>query len=290
MSAKLGHYFSTNGDYLGFLDNTDERVSLTRGPITTSFGHFERPSSAGTGDAKKFHTIEDNGVPRPLSALAGSGVGILQAVVEGNQPGAAAIVMGAFSAVRDAIDRLAQLFRKDAGADDRIIKSDDELTAKMMCIAAMGREAAVGQFELDSNGKERGGTQLRVKRTDGKRFHEDPIYEEIRKTLKRFAGTLSKDPNATFVSPFFDFGKKPTVGSSHPLGGCPMGDTPGQGAVDEYGRLYCVDSANPQRRHYPRFYVADGSIIPTALGVNPSLTISAVAIRIAEKILDELPS
>jgi len=34
--------------------------------------------------------------------------------------------------------------------------------------------------------------------------------------------------------------------------------------------------------------VADGSILPTALGVNPSLTISAIALRIGEQIASEM--
>ena len=295
LSAKLGHYFSTNGDYLAFLDKTEERVSLTRGPITTSFGHFQRAEAADGADPAKFHTIEDNGVPRPLSGLAGSGVPILQSLVGGNQNAAAPVMLGAFGVVRQNVDQLAQVFQKQQGAwggdaDDRLIKSDDELTAKMMCIAAMGREAAVGQFEMDKNGHERGGTQLRVKRTDGRRFHEDPIYEEIKKSLDRFARTLTKDVTAKFLSPFFDFGSKPTVGASHPLGGCPMGDSPDRGAVDEFGRVYRVDPNAPNQKFYPRLYVADGSVIPTALGVNPSLTISAVAVRIAEKIVEELPT
>ncbi len=294
LSPKVGDYFSTNGDFLGFLDNTDERVSLTRGPVTTSFGHFQRKEAGAGADPSKFHTVEDNGVPRPLSALAGSGVKILQALAGGDHNAAAMFGVAAFTNLRDLIERLRQVFQKQGAGwsgvgDDRFIKSDDELTAKMMCIAAMGREAAVGRFELDPKGRERGGTQLRVKRTDGRAFHEDPIYAEIRQTLDRFARTLSKDPKAAFVSPFFDLTKTPTVGASHPLGGCPMGDSAATGAVDEFGRVYRVNASGSGTSVYPGLYVADGSVIPTSLGVNPSLTISAVAVRIAEQMVAELP-
>jgi len=245
-------------------------------------------------DPSKFHTIEDNGVPRPLSGLAGSGVPILQMLVGGNQSAAAPLILRAFAAVRQNVEKLAQILQKQQGTwggeeDDRLIKSEDELSAKIMCIAAMGREASVGQFVLDKDGHERGGTQLRVGRTDGLGFHQDPIYDEIRRSLDRFARTLTKDTTARFLSPFFDFGKKPTVGASHPLGGCPMGDSPDHGAVDAFGRVYRVDPSASTQKYYPRLYVADGSVIPTALGVNPSLTITAVALRIAEKIVEELP-
>lgn len=65
--------------------------------------------------------------------------------------------------------------------------------------------------------------------------------------------------------------------TTHPLGGCPMGDTDHVGVVDHRGEVF----------HYPNLYVADGSIIPTAIGANPSKTIAALAERIAELMLAE---
>ena len=59
--------------------------------------------------------------------------------------------------------------------------------------------------------------------------------------------------------------------TAHPLGGCVMGESRKQGVVDPWGQVW----------GYPNLYVADGSIIPTALSVNPSMTISALAERIA---------
>jgi enediyne biosynthesis protein E9 len=59
---------------------------------------------------------------------------------------------------------------------------------------------------------------------------------------------------------------------AHPLGGCRMADTPDLGAVDDLGALF----------GYEGLYCIDGSIIPTSLGVNPSLTISAVSERCAQ--------
>lgn len=62
--------------------------------------------------------------------------------------------------------------------------------------------------------------------------------------------------------------------TAHPLGGCPMADRIEDGVVNEFGEVW----------NYPNLYVADGSIIPTALGVNPSATISALSERIADHI------
>lgn len=58
-----------------------------------------------------------------------------------------------------------------------------------------------------------------------------------------------------------------TAITAHILGGCPIGPDPEHGVVDEAGRVYGYDG----------LYVADGSVIPANLGVNPSLTIAALA-------------
>jgi len=57
----------------------------------------------------------------------------------------------------------------------------------------------------------------------------------------------------------------------HPLGGCPMGSSAADGVVDHRGRVFGHEG----------LFVADGAIIPRALGVNPSRTIGALAERIA---------
>jgi cholesterol oxidase len=61
----------------------------------------------------------------------------------------------------------------------------------------------------------------------------------------------------------------------HPLGGCPMGVDPRDGVVDAHGRVFGADG----------LYVADGSIMPGPVGANPSLTIAAMAERIAAGIV-----
>ncbi|HEX5691385.1 MAG TPA: GMC family oxidoreductase, partial [Roseiflexaceae bacterium] len=55
--------------------------------------------------------------------------------------------------------------------------------------------------------------------------------------------------------------------TAHILGGCPFGRDASEGVVD----LTC------QVHNYPGLYVVDGSIVPANPGVNPSLTITALA-------------
>jgi len=55
--------------------------------------------------------------------------------------------------------------------------------------------------------------------------------------------------------------------TAHILGGCPMGTSADNGVIDDAGRIF----------GYEDLYVCDGSIIPANLGVNPSLTITAMS-------------
>ncbi len=58
-------------------------------------------------------------------------------------------------------------------------------------------------------------------------------------------------------------------GTAHCLGGCVIGATPEQGVVDHHHRVF----------GYKNMYVCDGSVVAANLGVNPSLTITALTER-----------
>jgi choline dehydrogenase-like flavoprotein len=76
-------------------------------------------------------------------------------------------------------------------------------------------------------------------------------------------------------------GRRIECGSQHPLGTAQMGADRARGATDHSGRMWDVE----------QLYVADGSILPTSLGVNPQLAIMSVATRVAWRMRDEpLPS
>ncbi|MBI4412239.1 MAG: GMC family oxidoreductase [Deltaproteobacteria bacterium] len=60
----------------------------------------------------------------------------------------------------------------------------------------------------------------------------------------------------------------------HPLGTCRMGVDPGMSVVDQNMRVHGMEN----------LWVADGSVFPTSLGVNPQITIMAFAARCAEGI------
>ncbi len=69
-----------------------------------------------------------------------------------------------------------------------------------------------------------------------------------------------------------------TLGSAHVMGGCAMGSDRQHGLVDDRGRYH----------HLANLHVFDGSAFPTSLGVNPQLSIYALAARNASRLADEL--
>jgi len=63
----------------------------------------------------------------------------------------------------------------------------------------------------------------------------------------------------------------------HPMGTCRMGSDPASTVVDQYGRLHGLRN----------LFVADASVFPSCLGVNPQVTIMAVATRTAFHVLEK---
>jgi cholesterol oxidase len=70
----------------------------------------------------------------------------------------------------------------------------------------------------------------------------------------------------------------------HSLGGCRLANDPAEGvtsaAVDTFGQVF----------GYAGLYVADGALLPTAVGANPVATICALSERVAEGITGIKPS
>jgi len=97
-----------------------------------------------------------------------------------------------------------------------------------------------------------------------------PIANEI---ARRMAERIDGQPLSSWPEVLFDV---PTT--AHILGGAVMAETPDKGVVDFRGEVH----------GYPNLYVVDGSIVPANLGVNPSLTIAALAEYIMSQMPDKL--
>jgi choline dehydrogenase-like flavoprotein len=65
----------------------------------------------------------------------------------------------------------------------------------------------------------------------------------------------------------------------HPLGTARAGADPADSVVDGDLRVHGIDG----------LHVSDGSVIPSSLGVNPQITIMALATRLAYHLLGQAP-
>jgi choline dehydrogenase-like flavoprotein len=64
--------------------------------------------------------------------------------------------------------------------------------------------------------------------------------------------------------------------TAHLLGGCRMGSDPETSVVDQWCRTWDI----------PNLFICDGSVFVSSSGVNPSLTIQAIASRTAKYIVE----
>jgi cholesterol oxidase len=98
-----------------------------------------------------------------------------------------------------------------------------------------------------------------------------PVYIPIAQQIaRRMAEEMDGVAQSGIIEVLLD---KATT--AHILGGCPIGLSAETGVVDTEGRVF----------GHPGLYVVDGSIIPANLGVNPSLTITAMA----EHVMSHVP-
>ncbi len=94
---------------------------------------------------------------------------------------------------------------------------------------------------------------------------KNPIYIPI---ANEFARRLAKRMNGTPTSVATEVYMNAPM-TAHIMGGCHIGEAPGQGVIDAQNRV----------RSYENMLVADASMIPANLGVNPALSITAFSER-----------
>jgi cholesterol oxidase len=135
-------------------------------------------------------------------------------------------------------------------------------TARTIPYLGMGTDSSDGEVRLDDG-------MLTV---DWDRRRNREVYRLLDRTM----GEISTAAGGRYSrSPLSRWPLRKVL-TAHPLGGCPMGDDPRSSVVDDRGEVHTYDG----------LYVVDGSMIPSALAVNPSLTIAALAERAAASMLD----
>jgi cholesterol oxidase len=256
LSPRLGTRFCGNGDLLTFAQRTHVTVGGERrgrliepgyGPVITSTIRVKDALEGGPGRA---YYVQDGGYPDTINWI----------MEAGDQP--AALVR----AVRFA-KRLVRLWLRlggssDIGADLARLIGRTPVSSTTLPLFSMGRDIPDGTMRLDED------ERLDL---DWNKQRSNPTFEGVRGTGREIARVLDGEFRD---NPPWYVGRVVTV---HPLGGCPMGRSEREGVVDSYGQVF----------GYPGLVIADGSVMPGPVGPNPSNTISALAHRFAERLIEE---
>jgi cholesterol oxidase len=227
LSARLGHGWSSNGDFLTPAIHPFREVDPTRGPtITAAIDLLD-----GAYQGRQIF-IEDGGLPDPAA----------------DQLRAAAA------------DPNASEFMQRVTATLMPVLSSIDVIRRVMPWFAQSRDAADGILSLSAG-------QLAL---DWDITASQPTLDAVvsaHQKLAQLTGGLPLTPLTW------------TIGhdliTPHPLGGCNMGTSAATGVVDWKGEVF----------NYPGLFVADGAIVPKAIGLNPSRTIAALAEHIAAQLV-----
>lgn len=94
--------------------------------------------------------------------------------------------------------------------------------------------------------------------------------QKVKTLIERMGGKFKVNPFTMAA-----FGGNRII--AHPLGGCAMGETVEDGVVGPDGRVF--DPTKGPKGVHDGLYVCDGAAVPSAIGVSPLLTITALAER-----------
>jgi cholesterol oxidase len=259
LSPRLGDRFTGNGDVLAFSYNGNARVD--------GVGWGSRPPGRLPLVGPTITGVID------LRDTADVSQGMI--IEEGAVPGAAGpILPGAWAAAADLAGR-----DTERGLGGRIRETERELES-LLCGPHTGADRNTQTYLVMTH--DHGNGRLRLAddrlRVDWASVGEEPVFDQVQRALVQatlpLGGTYLPDPIWTKM-----LGR--SLITVHPLGGCPMGADAGQGVVDHQCRVFIPDETGigGGSATYDGLYVVDGSVIPVSLGVNPLLTISALAER-----------
>ena len=261
-SALLGQHFSGNGDFLAFGYNNELRAN--------AIGIGTNPKNEADPVGPNIASIIDlrNGKDDPDAMI----------IEEGVVPGFMA------ETFKNLVITAADLEGKDTstGVGDRLRKAGRRVASTLegpyhgavnhtMTYLVMVKDNDRGSMLLEKD-------SLRIEWPNA---GEQPIYQKVNDKLleltRALDGVYTRNPLWTKV--FSD-----QLVTVHPLGGCIMAEDATGGVVNHKGQVF---SGNAGDDIHVGLYISDGSIVPRALGINPSLTISALAERNSFYIADD---
>ncbi len=292
-SQKLGQGFSGNGDLLAFSSGHNDVINVVAKDGSKVNERFVGPTitssiSMQTGENKPF-LLEEMAIPYGLKM-------IFSEIVKN------ANTIGSLLDIEE-VDRFNYQRDVESSNFDDPFSLKDEFVQRSSVYALISDDGAKGSLELIQHDDL--STQEKNSLSDGQlavRWSSYPNLPYFQQKFEAFS-TLIKANGCDKT----DFDKKKKVlahptptwqlfpdsiqglmaGENgplitvHPLGGCAMADDANQGVVNQWGQVFkgVSDSENKSDEVYHNLVVLDGSIMPCALGANPALTISALAIR-----------
>lgn len=257
VSPRVGQKLSANGDYLSFPYNNDypihgvgagNRPLAKIGPVGPTITGVISPP-AGQPLAEQY-IVEEGAIPGAFS----DALPIAFSIAAGT------LGINTATSIRARLDQgarqLDSLVHGGGGAYDGAMRNTQTFLT-------IGHDDANGTMALVAD-------RLRVVWPGS---GDQPIYKAMQQTTTTATavgqGISVKEPVWTKVFHY-------NLITVHPLGGVPMGEDAERGAVNDRGQVFAGPAGTAV---YAGLYVTDGSVIPTSLGVNPLLTISAISER-----------
>src|SRR5215510_9009758 len=267
LSDKLGSKLSSNGDFGAFAyktrnpDGTKLPVYSTRGPINTS--HVTMNFNG------RFIKIEDCAIPAMFAEFVAKGLEILDDA--GASPNFFQLMKGIFQA--NPFDVLTELPHT---ADPTKFQTEAEMMADTFFFNVMSQDDATGKITLQNDQVDVGWVQPIAKQK---------LWNDIETLLREFSSAMG---GKYIALPGWQsvLGKKKLV-ITHPLGGCPIGNTHEDGVVNEFGEVFDATQPANSKATLSGLYVVDGATIPGALAANPTFTICAQALKAVTHALTE---
>ncbi len=275
LSSLLGMKFSANGDGLIFstgqrqgvnaiADVPDKSATNLVGPTIVGYSR-----TTGADEPAGKLTIEDGAIPYPIAELWRE-----------------TITMQSY--INRFVTDHRSAWHTDNSEHDSLATSD-QFAQHSQVLLTMGFDGSPGKLvkadaadylvpewpELQSNS----GFYTRLHNAfnsldseaafDGGEYHPNPVLQPL---------------PAAFTAVFEGADEIPRrVVTVHPLGGCVMGADIESGVVNSSGQVFKLTQGS-KSAVYENLYVMDGSILPTAVGVNPMVSISALSYTLASRI------
>ncbi|KAF9434808.1 hypothetical protein BGZ76_007377 [Entomortierella beljakovae] len=256
-SDQIGKHFSGNGDFLAFSYNGENEVNGVSmgdenpkkfdkkvGPVITGLIDYRDSPNVMDG-----YVVEEGAIPAQASQFLKS---VFQVMSEKSSR---SIKTAQNQSFQEKIERNArELSSYVAGSYTGAMNNTQTFLV-------MSHDGSRGELNLRDDrvridwpgvGSSRNFTRL------------DTLLEPLAEAVR---GTYVRDPLTAATDE--------AVVTVHPIGGCSIGRTGAEGAINHKGQVFTGQGTEV----HEGIYVMDGAVMPISLGVNPFLTISALAER-----------